>query len=87
MSGQLGYVVSQSLKVCKFPFYAIFETDLVLSKPKSVGYVNVSVSVRRASRAVAVGTDSLPNDTLRIKQTLTATSNRGLGLNMSLLYK
>lgn len=74
MSGQLGYVVSQSLKVCKFPFYAkVLETDLVLSKPKSVGYVNVSVSVRRASRAVAVGTDSLPNDTLRIKQTLTAT--------------
>lgn len=74
MSGQLGYVVSQSLKVCKFPFYVkVFETDLVLSKPKSVGYVNVSVSVRRASRAVAVGTDSLPNDTLRIKQTLTAT--------------
>lgn len=76
MVGQLGYVVSQSLKVSKFSFYAkVLETDLVLSKPKSVGYVNISVSVRlyRASRAVAVGTASLPNDTLRIKQTLTAT--------------
>lgn len=74
MSGQLGYVVIQSLKVCKFPFYTkVLETDLVLSNPTSVGYINVSVSVRlyyRASRAVAVGTDSLPNDTLRIKQTL-----------------
>lgn len=76
MIGQLGYVVSQSLKVCKFPFYAkVLETDLVLSKPKSVGYVNVSVSVRlyRASCDVADGIDSLPNDTLRTNQTLTAT--------------
>lgn len=70
MSGQLGYIVNQSLKVCKFPFHAkVLETDLVLSKPKSVGYINESVSVRLYYRAVAVGTlDLLPNDTLRIKQ-------------------